>query len=206
MIRRLPVALVSSAIALGVVTGCEQIPGFADQSKQDDSKTSDQTPKSAEPTPRPDHLRYLHDIEAKFDNGLNIQVTPLFNIPTAQETTSLIEGHFLFHRKMGSSDINEMGYFIAETPKDSKEARLHFIHSYKDFDEVTQAPVSGWDAFGFGGGQNRIKITNQGTYLVKAHLSALNEVYYLKFRFTDLSSERVLFDFVWNKKSGDRQL
>ncbi|MNK98555.1 hypothetical protein D3C87_1189240 [compost metagenome] len=97
MIHRLPIALVSLAIALGLVTGCEQIPGFADHSKHpSSSETPDAAWTSTEPTPRPEYLRYLHDIVAKFDDHLTAKSTPTLNISIEMEPEILIFGTFPF--------------------------------------------------------------------------------------------------------------
>jgi hypothetical protein len=208
MIRRLPIALVSSAIALGVVSGCDMEVFMGGVNISPNLGDNPATTASPTPTPHPDHLKYVQGVamELRKDNGtlLTTYTSDYFDLFQYKISELPEFGHFRIYFQEKSLDAGANGFFIWNNKKESQQ--IEYINrGFFDFLDFDEAPERGWEVDSYLDRKiQKAKIDE--LILFRITDTASSSMYYGKIKFKELYKEKVIFDYILNTSPGDRAL
>lgn len=115
-------------------------------------------------------------------------------------------GQIEFVAASGFPDQSLNGYFLYGRKWNLKEVDLGFIDKGQvELSSVTSAPKYGWSAPS-PSMRNKIKIVAGNVYLFRAHYPSGDLTYYGKILIKDISPQRILFDYGWQKIIDDTDL
>ncbi|MNK46802.1 hypothetical protein D3C87_655930 [compost metagenome] len=206
MSRRLPIILVSAAVAMGAA-GCD-LDAFLGSVATPTPTLEPTAAASPTPTPHPDHLKYVQGVrlDLRKDEGSlhSTYTSDYFDIFTTSSSDISDSGHFRVYFQEKNQDNESNGHFIWNN-KGSIQKIEYINRGFFDFMSFDEAPENGWGITPY---LDRKVQKTRSDELILFRLTdvASSSVHYGKIRFKELTKEKAVFDYILNTKSGDRQL
>lgn len=207
MKNRLSLIVAISTLALGLMTGCSQIPGLS--SLVGNNQGSEQSGKSE--TRRPESIKEVQGVSLTLAKDTSFTLFTVyrsnyFDFYTGADSPDDDFGQIEIMSYSGLQNSEDNGFFIYGRQFVKQKVHLGFIEKGDAaFDSISEAPEYGWSS-ATPGNRNKVKIEPGKVYLLRAQYPDIEATYYGKVWIKDISPDNVTFDYSYNRTAGDRRL